>query len=211
MRFIIIIIILFVLKLQKYTTIQAWYKQLTICDNYLKKKKKWSAYRKKTREKTARQHRCIADNGDLVINLIILIYRSRFIILAQQTPKPCTCSSYQWRIMWKSTSEIGRSGAIQLGLPWLPDTRTWQDVSKKFLASNTRTWLQYCCQISRTVICFARLADKPMVWRYHPRDYDEEARERVEKANLQLVRIVCSQVGQFDSTPVPYAYWLHLS
>jgi len=37
---IIIIIILFVLKVQKYTTIQAWYKQLTICDNYLKKKKK---------------------------------------------------------------------------------------------------------------------------------------------------------------------------
>jgi len=44
---IIIIIILFVLKVQKYTTIQAWYKHLTICDNYLKKKKKWSAYRKK--------------------------------------------------------------------------------------------------------------------------------------------------------------------
>jgi len=37
---IIIIIILFVLKVQKYRTIQAWYKQLTICDNYLKKKKK---------------------------------------------------------------------------------------------------------------------------------------------------------------------------
>jgi len=37
---IIIIIILFVLKVQKYTTIQAWHKQLTICDNYLKKKKK---------------------------------------------------------------------------------------------------------------------------------------------------------------------------
>jgi len=54
-NYIIIFIIVFVLKVQKYTTIQAWYKQLTISDNYLKKKKKGSAYRKKHVKKQQRK------------------------------------------------------------------------------------------------------------------------------------------------------------